>query len=266
MSDEGPLSTLSQHQELAEHLKIARSYTHCVLTKSDIGTAVALRLGGRLFLVTAGHIITGAFEVGLFSGEGPGRRAEVLNRHYHPDSPRTDVYADIGFIEIKDVPSLTACQIEQLHIGEATPRMPEHDVLLWVAGCPASAHEIRGDIRQVGMSVVGAWLRGGDEAALALEYVPEGYAVHPDGGIPRPAPSPPPAGFSGGGVWFLRQTAEAELFQPLKHVRMCGTQFQWSVATRTLRAMRPRFTVPYFFECYPELRPEYGHVLDTMPK
>lgn len=265
MSDHGPIEDLRLRQEIAEHMNIVRSYTHAVLTKTAIGTAVAFRLGDRLFLITVGHIFTGEFEVRLFAGEGPSIRGEVLNHHFHPGSFSTEVHLDIGFVEVKNVPSLTACQLEQLHIGEAAPRMPKGDSLMFIAGCPVSGYTPQGRPPQIGLAVIAGYLRGGDEAILEVEYAQEGHSISPDGGTFEAAPFPEsPGGFSGGGVWVLLQTKQDEVFQPMKHVKMCGTQFQWSPSRRILKAMRPRFSVPFFFECYPELRSRYGHVLAAL--
>jgi hypothetical protein len=60
------------------------------------------------------------------------------------------------------------------------------------------------------------------------------------------------------------QVKEGELFQPLKQVRMVGTQFQWNCDRRMLQAMRPRVTFPFFFDRFPELRSEFGTVLDVL--
>src|SRR4051794_22300834 len=110
-NDLHPIQDLHWRRELAEAMKVVRSYTHCILGRNGnsigIATAVAFRLDQRLFLITAGHAITGEFKVSLFAGEGPVIQAKVLSHHFHPDSPDTEVHADVGFIEVENVPSLT---------------------------------------------------------------------------------------------------------------------------------------------------------------
>jgi hypothetical protein len=204
------------------------------------------------------------FEVSLFAREGPIIRAEVLGHRFHPESRRTDVHKDIGFVEIENVSSLPACQIQQFHIGEPVPRLP-NESLFYIAGCPESGFLPTGRPAQIGLAVVAGYLTAGTETTLEIDYARAGRAVSPDGGSFQEADFfATPKGFSGGGVWALLTPAEGEFFVPHKHVKMCGTQFQWDEDRRMLQAMRPRFSLPYFFECYPELRPEYGDVLQAL--
>jgi hypothetical protein len=108
-----------------------------------------------------------------------------------------------------------------------------------------------------------SWPRSGDGASVEIDYAEKGDAIGPVGSSFEECNFfETPKGFSGGGVWVLPKTAEGELFQPRKHVKLCGTQFQWDEDRRILQAMRPRFTLPYFFEWYPDLRADYGHILD----
>jgi len=259
MKDPGPIGNLALRLELAEHMKIVRSYTHAIVLKGPgIGTGVAFRVGDRLFLITAGHCLQSAFGVSLFAGEGPALEAEVLNCRFHPDSPRTDVHKDIGFVEIRNMPSLPACQLEQFNIGEPTVQVPTDGALLFIAGCPESGFQPLVRPAQVGLAVIAGYLHGGSETVLEIEYERTGHAVSPDGSSFQDSDFfATPRGFSGGGVWVLLKPKEGELFLPHKHVKMCGTQFQWDEDRRMLQAMRPRFSLPYFFERYPELRAEY---------
>jgi Trypsin-like peptidase domain len=265
-SDPGPIGDLSLRRELAEHMNIVRSYTHAiVIKKKGIGTGVAFRLGERLFLVTAGHNLDSVFEVALFVREGPAVQAEVLNSHFHPESRRTDVHRDVGFVEIRNVPSLPACRLEQLHVGPRTPRIPKDVGPVFIAGCPESGFLPQGRPGQVGLAVISGYPHGGSETTLEIEYERSGHAVSPDGSSFQETDFfATPRGFSGGGVWVVLKPPEGELFLPHKHVLMCGTQFQWDEGRRVLQAMRTRFSVPYFFECYPGLRAEYGHVLAAL--
>lgn len=266
MNDPGPIGDLGLRQELAEHMKIVRSYTHAiVIKKTGIGTGVAFRLGERLFLITAGHNLDSVFQVSLFVREGPVVQAEVLSYHFHPDSRKFDVHRDVGFVEIKNVPSLPACQLEQFHIGKATPQIPTNGGPFFIAGCPESEFLTPERPDQIGLSVIAGYLQGGSETTLEIDYARSGHAVSPDGSSFQESDFfATPRGFSGGGVWVLLKPKEGELFLPCKHVKMCGTNFQWNKDRRMLQAMRPRFSVPYFFECYPELRAEYGHVLAAL--
>lgn len=262
MNDRGPFGDLALRQYLAEHMKIVFSYTHAiVIEKRGIGTGVAFRLGQRLFLITAGHNLTKTFEVKLFAQEGRAISAEVLSSHFHPDSLREDVHRDFGFIEIKNIPWLPACQVEQFHIGEPTPRIVR-DGLWFVAGCPKSGFPPRNSPRQIGLAVVSGFPRGGNEVSLEIDYARTGHSISPDGSFLDESDFfATPEGFSGGGVWVLPKPADGELFLPNKHVKLCGTQVRWNRRKRFLRAMRPRFTLPYLFDWYPELRADYGHVL-----
>lgn len=267
----GLIALRSVRHELAEHLKIARSYTHFVMVrppnspKDGVGTAVAFRLGQRLFLITAGHNLNGNFMIWLYAGDRRSIQAEVLNHHMHPLSLDEYARVDIGFVEIKDIPSLTACHIEQLHIGPPTPPKTEHETLLQVVGCPESAYERLGQDRKVGLMAVGGWLRGGDEQVMEVSLESEGHSMDPNGETFGPGQFPEsPHGFSGGGIWTLVATKEGEIFDPRKHVKMSGTQYGWSKCRRMMLAMRPRFTVPYFFHCDPELQGEFGYVLDAI--
>lgn len=264
MNDQGPFADLALRQYLAEHMKIVLSYTHAiVIEKTGIGTGVAFRLGERLFLITAGHNLTKKFEVRLFAQEGPAITAEVLNFRFHPDCHRDDVYRDFGFIEIENIPSLPACEVEQFHIGEPTPRIVR-DGLWFVAGCPESGFLPPNSPGQIGLAVVSGFPRGGDEASVEIDYARTGNSISPDGSFFEECEFfTTPRGFSGGGVWVLSRPDDGELFMPHRHVKLCGTQFRWNERKRFVRAMRPRFTVPYFFDWYPELRADYGHVLKS---
>lgn len=266
MNDAGPIGDLGLRQELAEHMKIVRSYTHAIVIKrTGIGTGVAFRLGDRLFLITAGHNLRSEFKVSLFAREGAAVEAEVLNYHFHPDSGQTELHRDIGFIEIKNVPSLPACYLEQFHIGEATPQIAKDGMLIFIAGCPESSFLPPERPEQIGLAVIAGYLHAGDERILEIDYARSGHAVSPDGGAFQVSDFfESPRGFSGGGAWVLLKPSEGELFLPQKHVKMCGTNFCWNRTSRLLMVMRPRFSVPYFFDCYPELRAEYGHVLRAL--
>jgi hypothetical protein len=264
MNDLGPFGDLALRQYLAEHMKIVFSYTHAVvIEKTGIGTGVAFRLGERLFLITAGHNLTKRFEVKLFAQEGPAITAEILSSHFHPDSLRDDVHRDFGFIEIENIPSLPACQVEQFDIGEPTPRVVQ-DGLWFVAGCPESGFLPPNSPGQIGLAVVSGFLRGGNEVSVEIDYARTGHSIAPDGSFLEESDFfATPKGFSGGGVWVLPKPAEGQLFVPHKHVKLCGTQCGWNKRERFLRAMRPRFTLPHFFEWYPELKADYGHVLKS---
>lgn len=264
MNDPGPIQDVQLRREIALHMEIVRSYTHCILSPREMGTGVTFRLGDRLFLITAGHTLKKGFQVYLFTGEGPAVHAVVLNYHAHPKALSTDVHADIGFVEIRNIPRIAACDIEQLHIGEATPQVPSN-ALLFIAGCPKTGFRPGRGACEVGTAVIACYLHEGDERILTLEYERSGHSISPDGGTFAPTEFfETPEGFSGGGVWCLMKEKVAELFTPLNHIRLCGTQFQWNSKTRILKTMRPRFSIPFFFECYPELRGEFGHVLDRL--
>lgn len=255
MNDPGPIQDLRIRRQIALGCEIFRSYTHCVLTKKDIGTGVAFRIGGRLFVITAGHILANQPTVHLFRGEGPATEAEILNFHAHPDSHAEDVYADVGFIEIKDVPGLPACETEQLDLTTGTPRYDEN-TLTFIAGCPRVGYEPEGRKGEVGLAVIGCYFKVANDRVIELDYMVSGHELTPEGGTFKEADFfDSPIGFSGGGVWALMREGDNELFNPLRHVRMIGTQFVWNEKTRVLKAMRPGFSLSFFFECYPELKP-----------
>jgi hypothetical protein len=115
--------------------------------------------------------------------------------------------------------------------------------------------------------VVSGFPRGGNEASVKIDYDRTGHSISPDGSSFEECKFfATPRGFSGGGVWVLPKPADGELFLPHKHVKLCGTQFRWNERKRFLRAMRPRFTLPYLFDWYPELTAEYGHLLKSFRK
>jgi hypothetical protein len=264
MNDPGPIQDLGLRREIAYRMEFVRRYTHCILTKTEIGTGVTFRLGERLFLSTAGHVLKPPFEVHLFAGEGPAIQAEVLSHYAHPDCMSTTIHADVGFVEVTNVPRVAACAIDQLHIGAPTPAV-SGNVLLFVAGCPGVGYAPQARPPEVGLAVFGTYLLGGNERVLELEYERTGHAVSPDGGTFGPTEFfETPGGFSGGGVWTMLKANEGELFVPERHIMMNGTQFQWNPRTRVLQAMRPRFSLPFFFECYPDLLSEYGYVLNRL--
>lgn len=267
MNDTGPFGDPALRKYLAEHMKFVFGYTHgIVIENTGIGSAVAFRMGERLFLITAGHNLTKRFKVSMFAREGPAIPGEVLNYHFHPDSLCQDVYRDFGFIEIKNIPSLPACQILQFHIGETTPQTVR-DGLLYVAGCPESGFLLPGNPAQIGLAVVSGFVCGGNEATVEIDYARTGHSISPDGSSFEESDFfTTPRGFSGGGVWALLRTGAEELFLPHKHVKLFGSQFQWDSRRRVLRAMRPRVTLPYFFAWYPDLAPGYEDLLMSCTK
>jgi len=133
MKDPGLLARSDFRRELAEHVKIIRSYTHAiVMMKCDdldgFGTGVAFRAGKRLFLITAGHnLVDQSFEVHFFAGRNIIDQGRGMNSHFHADWEDIDAKSDMGFIELKDRPDLSACALEQLHIGLARPVQPQQE-------------------------------------------------------------------------------------------------------------------------------------------
>ncbi|MCY3019484.1 MAG: hypothetical protein NTW87_10720 [Planctomycetota bacterium] len=267
MKDPGPLRSLRERTEIVEHANIVFSYTHAIQTnKQDIGSAVAIRLGERLFLITAGHILAKGepFSVFPFRREGPAEEENILNFRFHPDSKSEELHHDIGFIEVENDPLLSACSLDQLEIGEPKPELRRDQSRRYIAGCPESEFSPRGGRGQVGLAMFAANVIEADETTLTLNFETSGFLISPDGSsLQKSDYYPTPKGFSGGGVWAFLMPKKGDVFQPRKHVTMWGTQFSWYPKTRILHATRPRFSMPFFLECYPELRAQYGKVLSA---
>ena len=232
---------------------------------NGFGTGVAFRLGGRLFLITAGHnLVNPPFEVMCFAGEGSPIKAEVLNCHFHPDSNEEGVPSDMGFVELTNREDIAACDFEQIHIGSSTPTQPTQETIFLIAGFPEVGHTKTGHRQhEMGLAVIPGRLESVEERILQLHYDKEGFSIGPNGEYCEEMPFyPTPRGFSGGGVWQFLKPKSGELFDPVRHVKMGGTDYAWHKETRTLYAMRSRISIPFFFEKYPDLKVQFGHLIE----
>jgi len=202
--------------DIARRMKYIHGYTHAIRsTTRGVGTGVTFRVGGRLFLMTAGHnlIDRSQFLVALFTSPNePARIARILNYHFHPASDDPTSGRDIGFIEVVDVPSVRACPLEQFKIGAAEPVIPPHDSYFSISGYPAGA----ATDTEMGLAVIPGRLVTGDEFTLQLEYERSGYSIAPDGSsYQRTDFFESPHGFSGGGVWATGPAGQALRHRPI---------------------------------------------------
>ncbi len=63
-----------------------------------------------------------------------------------------------------------------------------------------------------------------------------------------------PEGFSGAGVWGLHCPEDGALFNPLKHIHLCGIQYAWTPATRLVKCIPSSIIAEMMVKNYPDLK------------
>jgi hypothetical protein len=254
-----PPPSLARRREITEQMKAARSYTHLLLPRwpkededKEIGTAVILRAGDRLFALTANHCVRREMALYFPVGEGRSPCGQILATH-------TREPLDIAVLELENRPDILACHVEQVCIDVPKPATkdsdPEKEPLFWVVGHPARHQVVQAtdDHLRVAQIAFGTNLVGAKPDVLALYYHDEGYGVTQDLACALSQLPQTPHGFSGGGVWGVDDPGEGVLFNPLKHVRLYGIQHSWLPESRLLKCVPARVIVEILLANYPHL-------------
>lgn len=88
---------------------------------------------------------------------------------------------------------------------------------------------------------------------LTLHYPTSAYQMpHNETTCEEGNMTPTPGGYSGGGVWVMRNPPDV-LFDPLRHVKMVGVQTHWSPDTRQVWCVPSKVVVDAFRQFRPDL-------------
>ena len=142
-----PPPSPAERHEINELIRTVRSYTHLVVINTpnpQVGTAVLLRSGDRLFAFTAAHNVRRETAIRFRLTRDTGRTVfDVLDTYVHPGyDPALGVSRfDLAILELEPNPAVRAGDVGQLYTGrfgrpadgEARPRL---DSFVWVVGYP----------------------------------------------------------------------------------------------------------------------------------
>ena len=244
--------------ELNELMRTIRSYVGLVVIHSkdnlSIGTYNLLRVGDRLFAITAGHNLDGRYELIRNNAVRTSERYRVISAHKHEDTER-----DIAIIEVENDPGAAAFDLQQLSVEPPQPSSEDSILALWVVGFPAcnSSVDQVSMMLNIGQNAIGAKVVEVADDKLTLLYTDEdvdvlhhdkGYAVS-QGKVPES-----PKGLSGSGVWGLVGVKKDTLFNPARHIKFFGVQHSWLPASRLLNCLPARFVVEMLAKHAPELK------------
>jgi len=267
-------------QAIAEQ---ARRYTYCLIYKeigeTKVGTAVAVKVGKRFFLATAGHVIKDAQSVkALMHDQISSDFSDFVAKHYDSqldvglleislcDSHRFDFLPqDRLYEEIEDTQEIPAIVIGfasqfcntagQIYLSpESSLRIVRCDTLtLNTFVLPVSKWPSEGLPDEYGIN---RQLVNGHD--ILIDYTPE-PEIKPftskSAGTDNPSIeclSLDPRGISGGGIW-LAQIAESEEKVHSPDTRLIGQQLGWHRTKNLLRGIRISAWLDLVRERYPEI-------------
>lgn len=252
-------------QAIAEQ---ARRHTYCLIYEetgeTKVGTSVAVKLGNRFFLATAGHVIEDAQSIKALMHDqiAPGF-SDFVAKHYDSqldvglleislcDSQRFDflpqdrLYEEIE--EAKEIPAIVIGFASQFcnaagQIGltqESSLRVVRCDTLTFnTFVLPVSKWPSDGLPDEYGMN-----RQLVDGRDMLIDYTPEPEIIP---FTPRTAGTDIPSieclsldphGMSGGGIW-LKQISESNGRVNLPDIRLIGLQLGWHRSKNLLRGIR----------------------------
>ena len=261
-----PMPTLPERHEINELMRAPRAYTHAVTLHNDnphIGTAVFLRHGERLFAFTAAHNIREdtALHFRLLAASVR-RQFDVLDTYIHPDyhpDPFSETSPfDLAILELEPNAVVSAGDVQQLYAGEFGPLpagepRPTTEAFVWVVGYPCELAQPEGQQITLRQTAFATQILESSPELLALYYPTHGYQMPHDGtSCQEESMTPTPRGYSGGGVWVVRNPPGV-LFDTIRHVRMVGVQTHWSPDTRRIWCVPGKVVVEAFRLFRPDL-------------
>ena len=236
--------------------------------REEIASAVAVRIGSRFFLATAGHVTESETEIEVIRKPREQRVSDFVRRC----GVNGDL--DVGLLEVTHDQASTLglfqggdeifCHLD-LHAGN-------HVI---VAGFPAAdcSSVVPGLMVSVPRSTfaetvpLGDWpsnvVRAPDpDRDILISYPEEGrlQAITPESPFSAQKallrPTAPPGGLSGGGVWLVayRKIKPSGLLYPSS--RLVGFQVAWYEDLRVLLAVSARKWLEFVQEHYPDLQDE----------
>ena len=263
----------------------ARRFTYCLIEDTDgtkVGTAVAVQLGTRFFLATAGHVIENARNIkALVRDQAAHCVSDFIARH-------CDNRFDVGLLEISSSHSHCFDFLSQHRLYETIEE--EQTIPAMVVGFPGQFCEpgkqidltTRSFLRVVQCKTLtfqtvvlprSEWPSEGlpdehgdykqlvDGRDVLIDYAPEHEArplTPKTAGIDNPpieCLSLDPRGMSGGGIW-LDQIAESKEKLEYPDTRLIGLQVGWHRARNLLTGIRIGTWLDLVRDQYPDLMTE----------
>lgn len=276
MKDSGPQSnivTKQEYQALVNHIEGSTRPIRNMKDRNQLSTAVAVRLGGRRFLATAGHVLVANHQMALLLEDGEYPVIEARREW------RFDPEVDVGFIELND-----ESEVGDLRFVEAASILTRlnaecrNPVLL--VGFMAREFQVQGNGR------LGFVLYAGSFVTLPRQEWPESWCV---GMTSRPArlshnrdvflrlpddrrvkyvhsnsgewlgsisTMPEPHGLSGAGLWFTHCRLARGHSPWQAQPKLIAIRGSYRSASGVLRATRIDCWLKLLLSHYPELRAE----------
>ena len=219
--------------------------------KLEIGSAVLIRIGDRLFAATAKHCIGDApyFVFGdKFSL--PAKPTKFLKCVSHASM-------DIGFVELPADITPHGCSIENLDTSPPVlptdPRSPQPP-FYYVVGYPWEERTQVGDTMAMWVSSFGTLPIKVQNDLYQFTY-PLKY-VQFENGTPVEHDMPAhPKGFSGGGVWRFVPQEPGKLYVPSNHIKLHGIVYSWGGSySRQVNAVTISCWLQFLYGYYPDLQ------------
>lgn len=250
-------------QAIAEQ---ARRFTYCLIDDTGgtkVGTAVAVQLGTRFFLATAGHVIENARGIkALVRDQAAHCVSDFVVRH-------CDNRFDVGLLEISSSHSHRFEFLSQDRLCKTIE--DEQEVPAMVVGFPGQFCE---PVKQIDLTTE-SFLRVVQCNTLTFHTVVLPRSEWPSEGLPDEhgnyrqlvdgrdvlidyAPEPvecltlDPCGMSGGGIW-LAQIAEGKERLNYPDPRLIGLQLGWYRERNLLRGIRIGAWLDLVRDRYPDL-------------
>ena len=259
-----PAPSLTERHEINKLISWPRAYTHPVLFDANrqVGSAVLLRHGSRLFAFTAAHVIEGDPKIHFHSGAESDRTTilETLSTYIHPKyDPEPPVSKfDIGILELKPTSPGMFGNIGQLYTGEfGKPKKKKSKVksteFVWVVGFPSEYVDINAGGVVLKQTAFCTQILEHSSEEISLRYPDAVYRMpHASTSCEIGETARTPEGYSGGGVWAMIDPPR-ELFNPHRHIKLVGIQTHWSPTSRLVRCVPSKILAEAFKDFKPEL-------------
>jgi hypothetical protein len=255
-------------QQIYEHVfRMAFSYTVLLVTPKpmeegllEVGAAVLVQIGRRLFAATAAHCMTGqtcivkeqSFYLPLDSP------VKVANRGANDA-------LDIGFLELEDDENLRAlgrsfCALGQLALSDLPAGGPLH-----VIGYPIEAVSLQDrTVEIIKRGFMSQFQEKEGDYLLFPFPAKESWFHAVEEGFERATFHETPKGFSGGGLWGFNPIQDGELFVPAKQIKLAGIQSAWWPQRRLLRCVPILRWLQLIHAGYPDLRADIEAVFPVL--
>ncbi len=245
-----PPPPLAERHEINELMRVVRSYTCPIIFNTQnpqLGTAVLLRRGERLFAFTAAHNIAADTTIHIrLSPNAERTRFNILDSFTHPQydpGPATSKF-DLAILELESNTSVAAGDVAQLYTGSveklpegSTPPPSTNSAFVWVVGYPAELARPNESRTTLYQTTFATQILDYAPDEMSLYYPETAYQLPHDGMTCEVgSTTPTPKGYSGGGVWATNIPTNG-LFIPHRHIKLVGIQTHWSSSSRLIRCV-----------------------------